>query len=122
MMNVRVIGVAMLLLLWPGLGHSAVWLEDGGEVAMECKGEESGAISCHANKERLAKYVKCHEQMKDAMRVMNQFAPEHSLDRRSVEAVYKSPSDRLREEAAKLEQQDKAITFFRETLQRCVEK
>lgn len=108
-MNVSAIAFACILLFCPILSHAAVWLEDRSEKVMECQGEEktSGWIACQANTERLATYAKCHRQMKDAMELMNQFLPLHSEDEAPVAQTI--PQD----------QQDKAITYWRQTLQRC---
>lgn len=108
----------MVLCGLPGVASATVWLEQDGQVIMSCKEQETGVVTCYPNQEGLAKYVKCHEQMKDALRLMNQVGLAHSEDPPVFNPTRKSAHS-LREEAAKVEQQDQAIDFIRETLQRC---
>lgn len=97
--------VVWVILMLASPVYAGVFLEDSAGVVVACQGKDASALTCNVKKERLALYVKCHEQMQDAMKVMHQFAPGYSN-----EPQKNPPADR----------QDDAVTYWRETMQRCV--
>ncbi len=95
-------------LLFPMVCSAETLLEDSRGAIVTCDG--GGAdVSCRIKRDRLATYVKCYEQMKDAILLMSQIAPGYSSPEVNAQPI---PAD----------QQDEIVDYWRETIQRCAGK
>lgn len=85
-----------------------------GQVLASC----DASLKCEVS-ERLKRMIACHDQMKQAMQAVHPYLS-HSGDGANENAVYNSPSARLRQAAERMEQEDAAVTMFRSIMQECV--
>lgn len=74
----------------------------------------------HVTRKHEVVKVSCYERMREAMKAINPYLSK-SDDTVSENAVYYTPSTRLRQEAERMDLEDAAVAQFRKTMKDCVE-